>query len=93
MRVLLIAAVLGTVAYPTFATTTIDCRKLKIKAELTATAAESLDDRVRTLPGAFDWKNSTSQQRDEVRETREAAKAQWKEVEMYANIYHAFCKD
>ena len=54
MRVLLIAAVLGTVAYPTFATTTIDCRKLKIKAELTATAAESLDDRVRTLPGAFD---------------------------------------
>ena len=92
MRVLLIAAVLGTVAYPTFATTT-DCRKLKIKAELIATAAESLDDRVRTLPGAFDWKNSTSQQRDEVRETREAAKVQWKEVEMYANIYHAFCKD
>ena len=92
MRVLLIAALLGTLAAPTFANT-VDCASVRIKAEIVATAAQNLHRKALALPATRNWQNSTQKEKDEVREMQKAADVQWKKVEMFANIYQAFCKD
>ena len=93
MRVLLIAAVLGTVAYPAFASVIISCDNVKKRAENEYLFAMSLNKMMQTMPASLDKQNATAKQKDDFLKAMDAERENWKRVQVFANIYSAFCKD
>ena len=92
MRLLLIAFVLGTLAQPAFAGA-IDCSGVKKLAEIKHIEANRLAGESLEIGGSktfFEW---TDDQREQWDRYQGKIGEAWRGVEMYANIYQAFCKD
>ena len=92
MRLILTTIILTMLAQPT-AAIGVDCPDIRNRADNLAESAKSGESKMKAMRdgyGAYtewaDW------QKDQLEETYEIAMKNWQTVEMYANIYSAFCK-
>ena len=91
MRVVIIAAILGLLVQPAFAGV-IDCSGVKGLAEISHIEANRLAEESLEIGGSktfFEW---TEDERERWDWHQGKIGEAWRKVEMYANIYSAFCK-
>jgi hypothetical protein len=92
MRVLFIAAVFGILVQPAFAGV-IDCPGVKQLAEVNHIDANRLAGESLEIGGSKTFYEWTDDQREQWDWYQGKIGEAWRKVEMYANIYQAFCKD